>query len=56
MKIYLRKSCRKMDFDEVLMTVSAKMVDIGLIYVCVSQKKVVILHRNSNNKFINANK
>ena len=28
MQIYLRKSCGKMDFDEVLMRVSAKMVDI----------------------------
>ena len=46
MQIYLRKSCEKMDFDEVLMRVSAKMVDIWLIYVCVSQKKVVILRRN----------
>ena len=56
MQIYLRKSCGKMDFDEVLMRVSAKLVDVGLIYVCVSQKKVVPLNRNSNNKFINANK
>jgi len=46
MQIYLRKSCGKMDFDEVLMRVSAKVVDIRLIYVCVSQKKVVILQRN----------
>lgn len=37
-----------MDFDEVLMRVSAKMVDILGIYVCVYQKKVVPLHRNSN--------
>ena len=44
-----------MDFDEVLMRVSAKMVDIWLICVCVSQKKVVILQQKSNNKFINAN-
>jgi hypothetical protein len=49
MQIYLQKSCGKMDFDEVLMRVSAKMVDIWGIYVCVSQKKVVPLHRNSNN-------
>ena len=45
-----------MDFDEVLMRVSAKMVDILGIYVCVSQKNVVILQRKSNNIFINANK
>ena len=36
MQIYLRKSCGKMDFDEGLMRGSAKMVDIRLIYVCVS--------------------
>ena len=46
MQIYLRKSCGKMDFDEVLMRVSAKMVEFWGIYVCVSQKKVVILQRN----------
>ena len=34
-----------MDFDEVLMRVSAKMVDVLEIYVCVYQKKVVPLHR-----------
>ena len=56
MQIYLRKSCGKMDFDEVLMRVSAIMVDILGIYVCVSQKKVVPLQRKSNNIFINANK
>ena len=48
MQIYLRKSCEKMDFDEVLMRVSAKMVDILGIYVCLFEKKVVPLHRNSN--------
>ena len=37
-----------MDFDEVLMRVSAKMVDILGIYVCLFEKKVVPLHRNSN--------
>ena len=46
MQIYLRKSCEKMDFDEVLMRVSAKMVDILGIYVCLFEKKVVILRRN----------
>lgn len=46
MQIYLQKSCWKMDFDEILMRVSAKLVDICGIYVCVSQKKVVILRRN----------
>ena len=34
-----------MDFDEVLMRVSAKMVDIFGIYVCVYEKKAVILQR-----------
>ncbi len=34
-----------MDFDEVLMRVSAKMVDICGIYVCVYEKKAVILQR-----------
>ena len=43
MQIYLQKSCGKMDFDEVLMRVSAKMVDICGICVCVYEKKVVIL-------------
>ena len=46
MQIYLRKSCWKMDFDEVLMRVSAKMVEIRGIYVCLFEKKVVILQRN----------
>ena len=35
-----------MDFDEVLMRVSAKMVDFLGIYVCLFEKKVVILQRN----------
>lgn len=34
-----------MDFDEVLMRVSAKMVDIRVIYVCVYEKKAVILQQ-----------
>ena len=46
MQIYLRKSYEKMDFDEVLMRVSAKMVEFWGIYVCLFEKKVVILRRN----------
>jgi hypothetical protein len=45
MQIYLQKSCGKMDFDEVLKLISAKMVDICGIYVCVYEKKAVILQR-----------
>ena len=51
MQIYLRKSCEKMDFDEGLMRVSAKMVDILGIYVCLFRKKAVILQRNYKNKY-----
>ena len=40
-----------MDFDEVLMRVSAKMVEIWLIYVCVFEKFVVTLQRNYKNKY-----
>ena len=46
MQIYLQKSFRKVDFDEVLMRVSAKMVEFLGIYVCLFEKKVVILRRN----------
>lgn len=45
MQIYLQKSFRKVDFDEVLKLISAKMVDICGIYVCVYEKKAVILQR-----------
>ena len=50
MQIYLQKSFRKVDFDEVLMRVSAKMVEIWLICVCVYQENVVFLQRISNDQ------